>query len=80
MVDSGAAVQELWQVGEGKHQKTAAMFALLTHPPLLDVVQSVCGSSELLAHPQFNSRAKLPADVLEGEGEESSSEEEGGLL
>ena len=33
-----AAVQELWQVGEGKHQKTAAMFALLTHPPLLDVV------------------------------------------
>lgn len=59
-----AAVQELWQVGEGKHQKTAAMFALLTHPPLLDVVQSVCGSSELLAHPQFNSRAKLPADVL----------------
>ena len=60
-----AAVEELWQVGEGKHQKTAAMFALLTYPPLLDVVESVCGSPELLAHPQFNSRAKLPTHVVQ---------------
>ncbi len=43
------------------HQKirTAGMFTLRTTPELLDVVGSVIGN-EILAHPQFNFRAKLP--------------------
>jgi hypothetical protein len=51
------ALQELHSVGEGKHQKTAGMFGVLTHPALLDVAAAVCGE-ELLAHPQFNSRCE----------------------
>ena len=39
--------------------KTAGMFAILSSPPLLDIVESVIGP-EILAHPQFNLRAKLP--------------------
>lgn len=39
--------------------KTEGMFAVLTHPALLDIVESVIGP-EILAHPQFNLRAKLP--------------------
>ena len=39
--------------------RTAAMFDILTNPDLLDVVESVIGP-EILAHPQFNLRAKLP--------------------
>ena len=58
-----ATIQELWTVGEGKHMKTAGLFGVLTHPPLLDIVESVVGA-EVLAHPQFNSRAKLPGSVL----------------
>jgi phytanoyl-CoA hydroxylase len=54
-----AAEQELWLVGQGKHQKTAGMFAVWTQPALLDAVERVIGP-EILAHPQFNSRAKLP--------------------
>src|SRR5262249_23425560 len=50
---------ELWQAVHGKRQKTAGMFAVITHPALLDVVESLIGP-EILAHPQFNSRAKLP--------------------
>ena len=42
----------------GKH-KSPAMFALLTHPHLLDIVEAYIGP-EILAHPQFNVRAKLP--------------------
>ncbi len=53
------AAQELWRVGQGKHHKTAGMFAVWTQPALLDVVEQVIGP-EILAHPQFNSRAKLP--------------------
>ncbi|MCY4401628.1 MAG: phytanoyl-CoA dioxygenase family protein [Candidatus Poribacteria bacterium] len=43
------------------HQKirTAGMFILRTAPELLDVVGSVIGQ-EILAHPQYNFRAKLP--------------------
>jgi len=55
----GEAAQELWRVGQGKHQKTAGMFAVWTQPALLDAVEQVIGP-EILAHPQFNSRAKLP--------------------
>jgi phytanoyl-CoA hydroxylase len=50
---------ELWAAVHGKNQKTAGMFAVITHPALLDVVESLIGP-EILAHPQFNSRAKLP--------------------
>ncbi len=39
--------------------RTAGMFALRTAPALLDVIASVIGD-EILAHPQFNYRAKLP--------------------
>lgn len=54
-----AAAQELWHVGQGKHHKTDGMFAVWTCPALLDIVEQVIGP-EILAHPQFNSRAKLP--------------------
>jgi ectoine hydroxylase-related dioxygenase (phytanoyl-CoA dioxygenase family) len=43
---------------QGK-RRSPAMFALITHPALLDVVESIIGP-EILAHPQFNIRAKLP--------------------
>jgi len=39
--------------------RTAGMFTLRTAPALLDVVASLIGQ-EILAHPQFNFRAKLP--------------------
>ena len=39
--------------------RTAGMFTLRTAPTLLDVVASLIGE-EVLAHPQFNYRAKLP--------------------
>ena len=39
--------------------RTAGMFILRTAPTLLDVVASLIGD-EILAHPQFNYRAKLP--------------------
>jgi len=39
--------------------KSSAMFGLMIHPGLLDIVESLIGA-EILAHPQFNVRAKLP--------------------
>ncbi|MEE2752483.1 MAG: phytanoyl-CoA dioxygenase family protein [Candidatus Latescibacterota bacterium] len=39
--------------------KSPAMFGIMTHPGLLDIVESLIGP-EILAHPQFNVRAKLP--------------------
>ncbi len=39
--------------------KTEGMFAVMTHPAILDIVESLIGP-EILAHPQFNIRAKLP--------------------
>ncbi|SVC70319.1 uncharacterized protein METZ01_LOCUS323173, partial [marine metagenome] len=39
--------------------KSPAMFGIMTHPGLLDIVESVIGP-EILTHPQFNVRAKLP--------------------
>lgn len=39
--------------------RTAGMFTLRTWPSLLDVVEAVIGS-EILGHPQFNIRTKLP--------------------
>lgn len=53
------APHDLWRAVHGKHHKTAGMFAVMTHPAILDIVESVIGP-EILAHPQFNARAKLP--------------------
>ena len=39
--------------------RTAGMFTLRTHPALLDVAESLIGS-EILAHPQFALRGKMP--------------------
>ncbi|MBT3344000.1 MAG: phytanoyl-CoA dioxygenase family protein [Gemmatimonadetes bacterium] len=39
--------------------RTAGMFRILSSCDLLDIVESVIGP-EILAHPQFNARAKLP--------------------
>jgi hypothetical protein len=46
---------------EGLHGKlkTDGMFAVMTHPAVLDIVESLIGP-EILAHPQFNIRPKLP--------------------
>lgn len=43
--------------------RTAGMFTLRTAPALLDVVASLIGE-EILAHPQFNYRAKLPDQAI----------------
>lgn len=58
-VDDDEARQALWRIGHGKHHKTAGMFAVWTHPALVDVAEQIIGS-EILAHPQYNIRAKLP--------------------
>ena len=50
---------ELWRAVQGKHHKTPGLFAVFTHPALLDIAEALLGP-EILAHPQFNSRAKLP--------------------
>ncbi len=39
--------------------KTPGMFQILRHPGILDIVESLIGP-DILAHPQFNIRAKLP--------------------
>ena len=46
---------------EGLHGKlkTDGMFAVMTHPAILDIVESLIGP-EILVHPQFNIRPKLP--------------------
>ena len=49
---------ELQQTVQGKRHKTAGMFKVWSSPALLDVVEQLIGP-EILAHPQFNSRAKL---------------------
>ncbi len=48
----------LLDLGRGK-QRTAGMFRIYTDPALLDIVESLIGP-EILAHPQFNVRAKRP--------------------
>ena len=49
----------LWNRIQGKQHKTAGMFTLRTYPSLLDIVESLIGP-EILAHPQFALRPKLP--------------------
>lgn len=45
-----------------KRHKTAGMFQVVTHPAILDIVESVIGP-EILAHPQFNCQAKMPHEA-----------------
>ena len=47
----------------GKNLKSAGMFALMTHPVLLDLVESMIGP-EILSHPQFNCQAKMPGEEI----------------
>ena len=49
---------ELLRAMNGK-LRTPGMFAVMTYPAILDIVESVIGG-EILVHPQFNARAKLP--------------------
>ena len=49
---------ELLSAVSGK-RKTAGMFHVMMLPQILEVVESVIGA-EILVHPQFNARAKLP--------------------
>lgn len=51
--------EAFWRAVQGKHFKTAGLFAIYTHPALLAIAEELLGP-EILAHPQFNSRAKLP--------------------
>lgn len=55
------AVRDLWQSVELKYFDipTNGMFRMMTHPALLDVVESIIGP-EILFHPQSNVCAKLP--------------------
>jgi hypothetical protein len=39
--------------------RSSQMFQIMTHPDLLDIVESLIGP-EILVHPQYNVRAKLP--------------------
>ena len=50
--------EELLRPFHGK-LRTPGMFEIVTAPAILDIVESVIGP-EILAHPQFNLRAKLP--------------------
>ena len=61
-----SAQDAVWLQGanEGK-LKTRGMFAIYTAPPLLDVAEQIVGK-EVLAHPQFNIRAKLPLTAIRG--------------
>jgi ectoine hydroxylase-related dioxygenase (phytanoyl-CoA dioxygenase family) len=42
---------------------SAGMFRVITHPKVLDIVESVIGP-EILAHPQFNLQAKMPREEM----------------
>lgn len=51
--------EEHYGIFNGK-LRTPGMFQIVTAPGLLDIVESMIGP-EILAHPQFNLRAKLPS-------------------
>ncbi len=63
---SGACSEPNWlwhNYFREQKMRTAGMFTLRTTPELLDVVASLIGD-EILAHPQFNCRAKLPEQEI----------------
>jgi hypothetical protein len=59
----------LWEVaGRPRYSRSprrdlvsAHMYALHTHPALLDVAEALCRSADVLSHSIFNGRPKLPA-------------------
>ena len=55
-------VDSFWHFSGDKY-KSEGMFSVMTHPAILDIVESVIGP-EILAHPQFNLRAKLPGQEV----------------
>jgi ectoine hydroxylase-related dioxygenase (phytanoyl-CoA dioxygenase family) len=55
-------VESFWHFSGDKY-KSEGMFSVMTHPAILDIVESVIGP-EILAHPQFNLRAKLPGQEV----------------
>lgn len=57
-----AATDRNWiwrELSQGGKYKSPGMFTLRTAPSLLDIIESVLGP-EILAHPQFALRAKMP--------------------
>lgn len=46
-----------------KELRSPGMFKVITHPGILDIVESVIGP-EILAHPQWNCQAKLPREKM----------------
>ncbi len=46
-----------------KSLKSPGMLAVITHPRILDIVESVIGP-EILAHPQWNCQAKMPREKM----------------
>lgn len=60
--DATDDASEIEKAVTGKRLKTAGMFAVITHPSILDIVESVIGP-EILAHPQFNCQAKMPNEA-----------------
>lgn len=52
---------EIERTVTGKRLRTAGLFSVITHPAILDVVESVIGP-EIMFHPQFNCQAKMPGE------------------
>ena len=52
---------DVWRAVMDKKLKSPGMFAVITNPGILDIVESLIGS-EILAHPQWNCQAKLPRE------------------
>lgn len=57
--DPGTSLDALIFQGLTGKLKTEGIFRVATHPEILDIVESMIGG-EILAHPQFNIRPKLP--------------------
>ncbi len=54
---------DIWKAVMYKKLKSPGMFAVISNPGILDVVESIIGP-EILAHPQWNCQAKLPRESL----------------
>ena len=58
-IEDEEARNDLWRIGQGKHHKTRGMFLVWTDPSIISATEQIIGP-EILAHPQYNLRAKLP--------------------
>ena len=54
---------DIWKTVMHKNLKSPGMFAVITNPGILDIVESLIGP-EILAHPQWNLQAKLPCERM----------------